>query len=98
MGGQELFALDDLARLFDVAPPAPHTVTQEANRLLIKFDADALDLGDIRVTPTDTLLAVRPGDTPGVLAIDLGPRFSSFKASDQPPPTPGSARIFVDVI
>ena len=33
-----------------------------------------------------------------MLAIDLGPRFASFRASDQPAPTPGSARIFVDVI
>jgi N-acetylmuramoyl-L-alanine amidase len=33
-----------------------------------------------------------------VLAIDLGPRFASFRASDQAAPTPGSARIVVDVI
>ncbi len=82
----------------DVAPPTPHTVSQETGRLLIRFDADGLDLGDIRVAPTDTLLGVRSGDAPGVLAIDLGPRFGSFRASDQPAPTPGAGRIFVDVL
>ena len=82
----------------DVAPPAAHAVTQESNRLLIRFEADGLDVGEVRVGPTDTVLAVRVGDAPGVLAIDLGPRFASFRASDQPAPTPGSARIVVDVI
>jgi N-acetylmuramoyl-L-alanine amidase len=82
----------------DVAPPAAHAVTQEATRLLIRFEADGLDIGEIRVAPTDTVLAVRAGDAPAVLAIDLGPRVATFRASDQPAPTPGSARIVVDVI
>ena len=82
----------------DVAPPTPHTVTQEATRILLRFEADALDLGEIRVTPTDSLLGVHLGDAPNLLAIDLGPRFASFRAADQPAPTPGSARIFVDII
>ena len=82
----------------DVAPPTPHTVTQEANRILIRFDADALDAADLRVTATDTVTAAHQGDAPTTLAIDLGPRFASFRASDQPAPTPGSARIFVDLL
>lgn len=81
----------------DLAPPTAHAVTQEATRLLIRFDADGLDLGDLRIAPTDTVVAVRAGDTPTVLAIDLGPRFASFRASDQAAPTPGSARIVIDI-
>jgi len=82
----------------DVAPPTPHTVTQEPTRILVRFDADALDLGDIRIAPGDTVTAVHQGDAGTVLAIDLGPRFGSFRASDQPAPTPGSARIFVELL
>ena len=82
----------------DVAPPTAHTVTQEPTRILVRFDADALDLGDIRIAPGDTVTGVHQGDAATVLAIDLGPRFASFRASDQPAPTPGSARIFVDVL
>jgi N-acetylmuramoyl-L-alanine amidase len=82
----------------DDAPPAGHTVTQDATHVLIRFDADALDIADIRVTPTDTVAGVHQGDAPGVLTIDLGPRFASFRASDQPAPTPGSGRIFVDIL
>jgi N-acetylmuramoyl-L-alanine amidase len=82
----------------DIAPPTPHSITQEATRLLVRFEADALDIAELRVTPNDTVLGVHQGDAPGVLAIDVSPRFSSFRAADQPAPTPGSARIFVDVI
>ena len=82
----------------DVAPPTPHSITQEATRLLVRFDADALDIAELRVTPNDTVLGVHQGDAPAVLAIDVSPRFASFRAADQPAPTPGSARIFVDVI
>jgi N-acetylmuramoyl-L-alanine amidase len=82
----------------DVAPPTPHTVMQEATRLLIRFDSDALDIAEIRVTPGETVQGVRQGDAPTVLAVDLGPRFASFRASDQPAPAPGSGRIFVDVL
>ena len=82
----------------DVAPPTAHTVTQEATRILIRFDADALDIGDLRVTADEAVTGVHQGEAPNLLAIDLGPRFASFRASDQPAPTPGSARIFVDVL
>jgi N-acetylmuramoyl-L-alanine amidase len=81
----------------DLAPPTPHAITQDGTRLLVRFEADALDVGDLRVTPTDTVLGVHPGDGPTVLAIDLGPRFASFRAADQPA-TAASGRIFVDLL
>jgi N-acetylmuramoyl-L-alanine amidase len=81
----------------DVAPATPHTVTQEGARLLIRFDADALDVGEIRVASNDVLQGVHPGDTPSVLAFDLGPRFVSYRVSDQPPPAPSAGRIVVEL-
>ena len=81
----------------DVAPPTAHTVSQEGTRLQVRFDADALDLEGLSITPGDLLQAVHPGDTPSVLVFDLGPRFASFRAADQPPPTPTSGRIFIDL-
>ena len=82
----------------DVAPPTPHTLTQEGSRLLLRFDADSLDLGDIRITPNDVLLGVHAGDSPSILAFDLGPRFASFRVSDQPPPAPNAGRIVVELM
>jgi N-acetylmuramoyl-L-alanine amidase len=81
----------------EVAPPTPHTVAQEGNRLLVRFDADALDAGDLRANATtDTVAAVHVGDAPQTVAIDLGPRFAAFRASDQPGPA-GATRIQIDL-
>lgn len=91
--------LGSLTRVtIDVAPPTPHTVTQEGSRLIVRFDADALDAADLRLpAPTDALQAIHPGDAPQTIALDLGPRFASFRASDQAAPA-GGARIVIDVI
>ena len=83
----------------EVAPPTPHSITQEGQqRLLVRFDADALDAPDLRATTTtDTLQNVRAGDAPQVVTLDLGPRFASFRAADQPGPA-GSTRIVIDLV
>jgi N-acetylmuramoyl-L-alanine amidase len=81
----------------DVAPSTPHTVTQEGQRLVVKFDADALDAPELRAAAaTDTLQGIRAGDTPQSVAIDLGPRFASFRAADQPGAS-GGTRIVIDL-
>ncbi|HEY4670429.1 MAG TPA: stalk domain-containing protein, partial [Gemmatimonadaceae bacterium] len=47
----------------DVAPPTPHTVTQDGPRLAMRFDADALDVAEIRGMPaTDAYQNIRIGD------------------------------------
>ena len=83
----------------EVAPPTPHTVTQDGQqRLIVRFEADALDAPDIRAgATTDTLQNIRAGDTPQAITIDLGPRFASFRAADQPGPA-GSTRIVIDLV
>jgi N-acetylmuramoyl-L-alanine amidase len=91
--------LGSLTRVtIDVAPATPHLVTQDGSRLLVRFEADALDAGDLRVlAPNDTLQALHLGDAPHTIAIDLGPRFASFRASDQPAPA-GGGRIVIDLL
>jgi N-acetylmuramoyl-L-alanine amidase len=91
--------LGSLTRVtLEVAPPTPHTITQDQQRLVVRFDADALDAPDLRATTTtDTLQNVRTGDTPQTVAIDLGPRFASFRAADQTGPA-GSTRIVIDLV
>jgi N-acetylmuramoyl-L-alanine amidase len=82
----------------DVAPATPHSVAQDGTRLVVRFEADALDAGDLRVpAPTDTLQAIRLGEAPQTIAIDLGPRFASFRASDQSAPA-GGGRIVIDLM
>jgi N-acetylmuramoyl-L-alanine amidase len=86
-----------LARvILDVAPATPHAVTQEGNRLLVRFEADALDATLPASTAPDIVQAVRMGDGP-VVVVDLGARFASYKASDMPGDR-GAVRIVIDVI
>jgi N-acetylmuramoyl-L-alanine amidase len=82
----------------DATPRAAATVTQEAEHLTIKFDADALDAPN-PLLPASTspglLLAVRQVDAT-TLAVDLGPRFSGFKAATQPVDT--TLRLAIDLV
>jgi len=90
--------MGSLARLtIEIAPATPHTVTQEGTRLLIRFDADALDASLPSTTAPDLIQGVRPGDSPAVIAVDLGPKFGSFRATDLPPDR-GTGRLVVDVM
>jgi N-acetylmuramoyl-L-alanine amidase len=89
--------LGTLARLtLDVSPATPHSVSQEGTRLLVKFDADALDAALPSSSAPELIQAVRPGDG-ATVAIDLGPRFATYRASDVPADR-GAGRIVIDVM
>jgi N-acetylmuramoyl-L-alanine amidase len=76
-------ALPAATRLtIDATPRAPSTITQEPNRLLIRFEADALDPSVPPFASQGLALAVRPVDAV-TLAVDLGPRFGSFRSITQ---------------
>jgi N-acetylmuramoyl-L-alanine amidase len=88
----------NLARLtLDVAPATPHSVSQDGAKLVIRFEADALDATLPSSSVPDLIQAVRPGEGAAVLVVDLGPRFGSFRASEAPGDR-GSARVVVDVL
>jgi N-acetylmuramoyl-L-alanine amidase len=90
--------IGSLARLtLDIAPATPHAVTQEGTRLVIRFEADALDATLPSSTAPDFIQAVRPGDAPASIAVDLGPRFGTFRATDVPADR-GAGRLVIDVI
>jgi N-acetylmuramoyl-L-alanine amidase len=79
----------------DAAPRTDSTVSQQNNSLLIKFEADALDLAIPAFQPQQLVQAVRLVE-PVTLAIDLGPRFGGFRASSQP--LEASTRLTIDVM
>ena len=90
--------LGSLARVtLDIAPATPHTVAQDGNRVLIRFDADALDAALPSSPVPELIQGVRPGDGPAVVAIDLGPRFATFRTSDVPGDR-GAGRLVIDVM
>ncbi len=81
---------------FDVLPAAPHTVVQEGSRVLLRFEADALDLTPPPSPVPDLVKTIHVAESPLTVAIELGPRFASFKASDAAGER-GAGRIVVDI-
>ena len=79
-----------------MAPATPHAIAQEGTRLVIRFEADALDATLPSPTVPDLIQAIRAGDSPASLVIDLGPRFASFRTADLPGDR-GAGRIQIDV-
>jgi N-acetylmuramoyl-L-alanine amidase len=75
------------ARLtIDATPRAASTVSQENERITVKFDADAVDAPAVLLPPqppTAIVPTVRLID-PITLAVELSPRFAGFKATSLP--------------
>jgi len=87
-----------LARLtLDVVPQAPHSVAQDGNRVVIKFDANGLDASLPASAAPDLIQSIHPGDGPASIVLELGPRAGTFRTSDLPGDR-GAVRIVVDVL
>jgi N-acetylmuramoyl-L-alanine amidase len=82
----------------DASPRATATVTQEAEHLTLKFDADALDVANPPLSSPGSpglILGLRVVDAT-TLAVDLGPRFAGFRATSQPVDT--IMRLVIDLV
>jgi N-acetylmuramoyl-L-alanine amidase len=80
----------------DATPRATSTVTQDNERVTIKFDADGLDVANtfLQFSAPGVVSAVRVADATTVV-VDLGPRFGGFKASSQP--IDNAMRLVIDL-
>jgi N-acetylmuramoyl-L-alanine amidase len=80
---------------FDINPAAQNAISQETGRLVIRFEADALDVTLPPAAAQGLVQAARVAE-PASIQIDLGPRFASFRASNQTTGT--TARLTLDVL
>ena len=80
----------------DIAPSMPRTVTQEGRRLIVRIDADVLDLRLSQPGSRELVAGVRAGDTPQTLVIDLAPNAAGFQTSVQPRGR-GAERLVIDI-
>ncbi|HEX8027785.1 MAG TPA: N-acetylmuramoyl-L-alanine amidase [Vicinamibacterales bacterium] len=87
----------NVAVTFDITPHTETRVTAQQGRLLIQFDADALDLSVPLVPPQTFLLGIAPGDTPSTVALTLGPRYSLHRTTTSQPDA-GSGRLTIDLL
>ena len=79
----------------DASPQTPSTLTRDGDHLTVKFDADALDTTLPAVPPQPFLQALRQADAV-TLAVDLGPRFGTYRSSTQTIDT--TARVLVELL
>ena len=75
---------------FEITPRATATVTQEQGRLLLRVDADSID-ASLPPPPQQQLLTGIRATDPTTIQMDLGQRFSTFRAS--PPVSSGAAAV-----
>jgi N-acetylmuramoyl-L-alanine amidase len=70
---------------FEIVPVTPHTIVQEPGRIVVRFEADALDTELAPATAPDFVLALRQVAGSPAIAVDLGPRFATYRATASPP-------------
>jgi N-acetylmuramoyl-L-alanine amidase len=74
-----------LARVhFDVTPATAHTVVVEPGRLIVRFEATALDLELAAAGSPDLVLALRALPNTPAVAIDQGPRYGTYRVVEGP--------------
>ncbi len=85
------------ARLtIDATPRATSTVSQDNERVLVKFDADALDVPALPAIQSQGLVqGIRAADAV-TLAVELGARFSAFRAAAQS--LESASRLVIDFV
>jgi N-acetylmuramoyl-L-alanine amidase len=79
----------------DATPATPSAIAQETGRLLIRFEADALDAA-LPPPPAQGLVQAMRIAEPSTLAVDVGPRFASYRATNQT--TGNTARLVLDIL
>ncbi len=86
--------LGNAARVtIDATPRTISAISQDGSRLTIRFDADALDVTPPAIQSQGIVAAVRVVDA-STLAVDLGPRFGSFRATTETIET--TTRLVID--
>jgi N-acetylmuramoyl-L-alanine amidase len=81
----------------DVTPRTPYKIEQEQNRLVVRFEAEALD-ADVGVPETgEVLTSLRVVDPLTAVGMDLGPRFGSFRSAEEAAGA-NAARIAIDLL
>ncbi len=79
-----------------VSPRTPCTVSQEPSRVLVHFEADALDVALPTFSPQGLLQSIRLSESGQTITIDVGPRFGSLRAS-QTPQDDGGMQVVVEL-
>jgi len=88
---------NNVAVTFDITPNTETRVNQQPGRLIVQFDADALDLSIPLVPQQAFVQNITPGDTPTTITLTLGPRYALHRVTNSQPDA-GSGRLTIDLM
>jgi N-acetylmuramoyl-L-alanine amidase len=81
----------------EISPVTPTRVSSETGRLVVQFDADALDLLVPPLPPQPFLAGVAVTETGTAVAMTTGPRYGSYRSSSSQPDA-SSSRLTIDLM
>ena len=87
----------NVAVTFEVTPNTEGRVTAQAGRLIVTFDADAVDLSVPLVPPQGFLTSISPGDTPQSVVLAVGARTALHRVTTTQADA-GSGRLTIDLL
>jgi N-acetylmuramoyl-L-alanine amidase len=87
----------NVAVTFEVTPNTDAKVTAQPGRLIVQFDADALELSAPLVPQQGFLTGIAAGDTPQTVALTLGPRYAMHRVTTTQADA-GSGRVTIDLL
>ena len=80
-----------------ITPATEHEIRQEADRLVITFEADALDLVASDIAPDTLVTGLRRVETGAALTVELGDAFGTY-ASVLEPALGGGVELVIDLL
>ncbi len=87
----------NVAVTFEVTPNTEAKVTAQPGRLIVQFDADAVDLSVPLVPPQNFLTGISPGDTPQTVVLAVGARTAMHRVTTTQADA-GSGRVTIDLL
>ena len=83
--------------IFDISPAAATRVSMEGDRLLVHFEADALELQLPTSGTSEFVAGVLPGESPTTVRIMPGPKFGMHRATTSQPDA-NSSRLVIEML
>ncbi len=87
----------DVSVTFEVTPNTDTRVTAQAGRLVVQFEADAVDLNLPSLPAQTFLLSLTPGETPTTVVLTTGPRYATYRVTTSQPDA-GSGRVTITLL
>ncbi len=87
----------DVAVTFEVTPNTETRVISQQGRIVVQFEADALELSIPTLPPQTFLTGLSAGDTPSSIALTPGPRYASHRVTTSQADA-GSGRVTIDLL